>query len=274
MDIDSIVTSSKLLADKLANIDTMMDEDIYKIIRNSYQLILSDHINDSEIMPLRKNSRFISVLSQVIMDIELTLEQRIYCNSMIYKELSESENVYLQRVYYILGLLVNQNMVNKIIEVGVDKGLATYLAVVRKSSFSAKDNVSRLNFSIICAEPECMTTQRITDIYCTIFNTTDEIKDLFLATVKDTFILTSNEDWITHDMITIATNMNYAILSILESLPITKLRGILFDYANMVMIEDISRDEVRIQLSHLDPNQFPNISIIRREIIEKDLYLP
>ena len=274
MNTDSIVSSSNILAEKLANIDSMADEDIYKIIHESYQLILSDHINDSVMMPLRKSSRFISVLSQVIMDVELTLEQRIYCNSMIYKELSESENVYLQRVYYILGLLVNQNIVNKIIDVGVDKGLATYLAVVRKSSFSAKDNVSRLNFSIICAQPECMTTQRITDIYCTIFNTADEIKDLFLATVKDTFILTSNEDWITHDMIQVANNMNYAILSILESLPISKLRGILFDYANMVMIEDISRDEVRISLSHLDPNQFPNISIIRREIIEKDLYLP
>lgn len=275
MNIESLVTSTKMLADKLTNIDSMSDEAIYKIIHESYQLILSEHINDEQLTLLRKNSRFISILSQVIMDVELTLEQRIYCNSMIYKELSDSDNPYSQRVYYILGLLVNQNMVNKILETGVDKGLAIYLAVVRKSSFNVKDNVSRLNFSIICAKPECMTTQRITDIYCAVFNTVDEIRDLFLSTVKDTFILTSNEEWITKDMIQIANNMNYAILSILESLPLFKLRSILYEYANIVMIEDITSDEVRISLANLDPNQFPYITIVKRELFEeKELYLP
>jgi hypothetical protein len=226
-------------------------------------------------MFLRRNPKFITILSQVVIEVELTLEQRIYCNAMLYKEMSETDNTYLQKLYYILGLHANQNMTHKIMATGVDKVLSTYLAIIRKSSFNTKDNVSRLNFTIMCAKPEIMTVQRITDIYCAIFNTISEVKDLFLLIVRDTYVFTSEESWITEDILKIAYNMNYAVLSILESLDHEKLKAILKEYGNMAIIDELKTSDVRFSFKKLDFTNFPNIYKSLIELREQyELILP
>lgn len=274
MNILTIVESPSILANRLEHMDIMTDESIYHIINQTYNTFLSN-IDDPCLDKLKKSSKFISILTQVMMNVELTLDQRIECNSLVYKEISaNSDNQYIQKLYYILGLLINQNIVNKLIDIGLDKTLATYLAVVRKSSFKNKDNISRLNFSIMCNKLDLMTVQRISDIYCVVFNTVDDIRELFFNTVKDTFLKNNDEEWVTYDMIQVSSNINYAILSLLESLEITKLREILYDYANIVMIEDITQQDVRISFLNIDRSMFPNISLIHQEILENDKYLP
>ena len=248
------------LAESLHNIDTMSDEEVYLLLKQSYPIFLSNAIHSSSLKFLRRNVKFITILSQVIIEADLTLEQRIYCNAMLYKEMSETtDDTYLQKLYCILGFHANQNMTYKIMNTGVDKTLSIYLAIIRKSSFQMKDNISRLNFAIMCANPEVMTVQRITDIYCVIFNTIEEIKDLFLLTVRDTYVYVTKEDWITKDILYIANNMNFAVLSILESLKYDKLRSILKEYANMAIIDDISRSEIRFSFKEINFANFPNI---------------
>lgn len=259
---DSIVSGPNVFANRLSNMDKLTDEEIYTIIKTSYDIFLSSSINDPCFDFLKQSTRFITILSQVITEIELTLEQRIYCNGMIYKELSNTDNAYVQRVYYILGMLVNQTMVNKIMATSTEKIFAIYLAVLRESSFSQKDNVARLNFSILCASSSTMTIQHITDIYCALFNTIDEIKELFLLTIKDTYIFNSKEEWINSEVLQIASNMNYAILSLLESLPIAKLEPILTEYAHIILMEDLTEDDVRFSFRSMDLRSFPNIKLI------------
>ena len=273
MDIKTVVTGPSILADSLAYMDTMSDEQIYNIIKSSYSDFLSNYINSPCLLSLRRNSRFLSILSQVLMEAELTLEQRIYCNAMLYKELSETDNPYMQRVYFTLGLIVNQVMVNKIIATGIDKTLAIYLAIVRKSSFIVKDNITRLNFTIMCATPKKMTIQRITDLYCILFNDVSEIKELFFLTIKDVYIFTSNEQWITEDILAVANNMNISILSILESLSFSNLYSILYEYATMIMMENLTEDEVRFSFNNniIDSVQFPNITAVKTALLDKGL---
>jgi hypothetical protein len=270
-----IVFDPVTLANRLKDIDNIPDEEIYLILKQSYQIFLSNAIHSQDLIFLRRNPKFITILSQVVIEVELTLEQRIYCNAMLYKEMSETDNTYLQKLYYILGLHANQNMTHKIMATGVDKVLSTYLAIIRKSSFDMKDNVSRLNFTIMCAKPEIMTIQRITDIYCAIFNTVSEIKELFLLIVRDTYVFTSKEKWITDDILKIANNMNYAVLSILESLKHDKLKGILKDYGNMADFDELTSNDVRFSFKKIDFSNFPNIynSLIELRK-EYDLILP
>ena len=271
-----IAFNQDTLANRLRDINTLPDEEVYMILRQSYQVFLSSAIHSEQFKFLRRNPKFITILSQVVIEVELTLEQRIYCNSMLYKEMSETtDNTYLQKLYYILGLHANQNMTHKIMSTGVDKVLSTYLAIIRKSSFETKDNVSRLNFTIMCAKPEVMTVQRITDIYCAIFNKVSEIKDLFLLIIRDTYVFTSEESWITDDILKIANNMNFAVLSLLESLDHDKLKDILRDYGNMALFEELKTKDVRFSFKKIDFTNFPNIFHVLIELRQEyDLILP
>lgn len=271
-----IIFDPVTLGKRLEHIDAIPDEEVYSILKQYYPIFLSNAIHSSELKFLRRNAKFITILSQVIIEVDLTLEQRTYCNAMLYKEMSETtDDTYLQKLYYILGLHANQNMTHKIMSTGVDKALSTYLAIIRKSSFNPKDNVSRLNFTIMCGKPEIMTVQRITDIYCAIFNTISEIKDLFLLTVRDTYVFTCHESWITEDILRIANNMNFAVLSILESLDHKKLKEILKDYGNMAIIDDLETSDVRFSFKKMDFTNFKNIHKCLIELREQyDLVLP
>lgn len=274
MNIKSVVVGPTILAESLSNMNTMTDEQIYEIIKSSYSEFLSSYINSPCLLYLRRDSRFLSILSQVLMEADLTLEERVYANAMLYKELSETDNPYMQRVYFTLGLIVNQTVVNKIMAIGIDRTLAIYLAIVRKSSFTTKDNITRLNFTIMCATPKKMTVQKITDLYCVLFNDVIEIKDLFFLMIKDIYIFTSNEEWITSDILQVAHNMNNSMLSILESLSFSNLYSILYEYATMIVMENLTEDEVRFSFNNnIDPVQFPNITAVKSALIDKGLFV-
>lgn len=272
--MEAIVVGPNILAEQLKNIDQMTDEQIYTVINSSYSVFLSASIDEPCLQSLRTNTRFLNILSQVLMETSLTVDQQIYCNSMIYQELSKTDNEYLKRVYYILAFTINHTTIDKLIQLGIKKGLAIYLATICKSSFSNATNVLRLNFSIVCANPQSMTTQMITNIYCTLFNTVDEIKELFFAIMKDTTVFTSTEEWITEDMIQVGHNMNYAILSILETLPLNKLTNIFIEYSNMATIEDLKDDELRFSFKSINLEQFPIIKKLVCDMLDQQFILP
>lgn len=271
---ESLVAGPNIFAERFSEMGNMTDEEIYSIIRSSYSVFFSSAIDSENLLSLRRNSRFLMILTQVLMEVELTLDERIYCNSMIYKELANTDNPYMQKVYYTIGWIVNQNIVQELTKFGLSKTLSIYLATVRKSSFKARENISRLNFSIMCSDPKIMTVQMITNIYCVTFNTIDEIKDLFILTMKDTYVFHSTEEWVTPDLITVANNMNYAILSILDSLPVNKIKYILTEYSNMATIEDLTEDEVRFSFKLINLSEFSSLKGIVDLIISEEMILP
>ena len=271
---ESIVAGPNIFAERFSEMGNMTDEEIYSIIRSSYSVFFSNAIDSENLLPLRRNSRFLMILTQVLMEVELTLDERIYCNSMVYKELANTDNPYMQKVYYTIGWIANQNIVQELTKFGLSKTLSIYLATVRKSSFKARENISRLNFSIMCSDPKIMTVQMITNIYCVTFNTIDEIKDLFILTMKDTYVFHSTEEWVTPDLITVANNMNYAILSILDSLPVNKIKYILTEYSNMATIEDLTEDEVRFSFKLINLSEFSSLKGIVDLIISEEMILP
>jgi len=273
IDIEKMYEGPNKLAKELETIDSMQDSKVYDILRTSYHIFFSNSIDNPCFSDLRKSSKFITILTQVCTDADLTYEQRVYCNSMLYEEVASTEDLYMQKLYYLLGAAVNRDMTNRIISCGVDPIRASYLAFVRKSSFNAKDNITRLNFVIMCADPSLMTVQRITDIYCTIFNTVAEIRELFLLAVEDTYIMNSDEDWITDEVMQTAKNMDYAILSLLDSLSYEDLYKILTDYSNICFINDLDQDDLRFSFKNVDTNKFKNIGAVLNKMHEEDMFI-
>lgn len=275
LNTSEMVSGPTTLAKRLIKVEKLNDEFAYMLVKKEYKNFLSSMIDDPAFDKVKISSKFINALIQVCIECELTYEERIYCNSMIYKQLPKLSNIYLRKIYYILGLVVNKTIVTKIMdECHLDQILSSYLAVIRKSSFSKKENVARLNFSIMCLDPNLMTAQRITDLYCAVYNNSEDIKELFLNIVTDVYVYNSDEDWITDDILKTAKNMEIAILSILDSLDMNSIENILLEYSRIVMLNDLDTDEVRISFNKIDRNSFKNISIILNEFERKNIILP
>ena len=274
LDAKNLVSDPNPLYDKLSKISSSSLEDGYKIARDNCKEFFSNIINYPIYDGIKKDPKFVIALIQACMDIELTLDQRINCNSMIYKQLSISHSSpYLERLYSYLGLIVNRNMSYKFMKCGIPQILASYLAVVRKSSFDPKANINRLNFAITCLDPQVMTVQRIADIYATISNTIDDIKLLFIATMLDTYVFKNKDKWITDKVMQTARNMNSALLSILESVGIEHIGSILLEYNEVIESNGLVIDDVRFSLSDIDRNLFPCISYMVDSLIAKQIYL-
>ena len=94
-----------------------------------------------------------------------------------------------------------------------------------------------------------------------------------MITLRDINVLSSDNSWVTQDVLNIYNNMNYAILSLLESLNLDTLVSILREYANMNLIEDITEEDIRFSFKSIDPNQFPNIVNARDQLANDGLEL-
>ena len=275
IDKNCLISGPISLAKIFSKINNMNDEEAYDLIRKYYKEFFTNTILDTAYDSLKQSTRFINLLIQVCIDYTLSYEERVYCNSMIYNEFIKfNDKKYIQKLYFILGMVVNRTVTNRIMNCGIDSILSIYLAVARKSSFDKNTNISRLNFCITCSDPNVMTIQRITDLYCELFNTKEDIKDLFLNIAKDTYVFNSDDEWITDDILTIAKNMNIAILSILDTLDLDYIELILMKYHDMITIENIDESDARISFKYLDKNQYRSISLILDKLASKDIFLP
>lgn len=272
---ENMISGTKALAIKLSKINSYTEEQSYLLVKSIYKDFLSNINAASEFDEIKLNPKFVIALIQVCLEIELTLEERVNCNSMIYKQLSiTTKNKYLEKLYTFLGIIVNRTMTDKLMQCGLSQVLASYLAVVRKSSFNQKDNINRLNFAITCLEPELMTVQRITDIYAMLCNTVDDIELLFTTTMLDTYVFKATDSWITNKILMTAKNMNSSLLSLLESLNPHAIESIFMEYNQIIENGGYTQNDVRFSLASVDNNIFPNIYYMVNYLYSKNIYLP
>lgn len=274
IDKNCLISGPISLAKVLSRVNTMDDEQSYDLIKTHYKEFFSSHILDTAFDELKKSNKFISILTQVCIDENLSYEERVYCNNMIYSEFLKNHNKYTHKLYFILGMVVNRSVTSRIMNCGVNSNLSIYLAVARKSSFDKNLNISRLNFCIMCSDPNVMTIQRITDLYCELFHTKEDIKTLFLNIAQDNYVLISDEEWITKDILTVTNNINIAILSILDSLDFEYIEVILTEYYRIVSMDNIDESDARINFKYLDKDVYRNISLILDKLASKDIFLP
>ena len=270
-------TGPELIAEKLKPVLTLPEEEAYLLLASEYHEFLSNINNDPCFDEFKSSARFLTLLTQVVLANQLTYEERVYCNAMIYKQINGANDT-LKVLLINLGMVANRKMTEVFIKCGLDRTMSSFIAVARKSSFQKKDCISRMNFVILCTSTELMTTKRITDIYCASCSSIEDVYMLFIYTAKDSFVYDKNNgaDWIGESHITIANRMNSAILSILESLDEADLMNILEAYYLYEIVEKkIEPDEIRISFKNLKYDSFPNlVRCTNRLAKEKHIFIP
>jgi hypothetical protein len=266
------VTGPQLIADKLRPILTEPEEAGYLILASEYKNFLSN-VNDHPCFDEFKNSpKFLSLLTQVCLAKKLTYEERVYCNAMIFKQINTKDE-FVKVMLINLGLAANRNMTESFVKCGLDRTMAVFLAVSRKSSFNSRDCISRMNFAIMCTSPALMTAQRISDIYCACCNNEEDVYNLFATTNKDT--ISRGTEWYTQDHAIIESHMDSALVSILDTLPTKTLANILEAYyLYEISRYELDEDDVRIKFHALNPQQWPNISKALAMVEKKGYYVP
>ena len=86
-----IMASPEIIADRIKKIMEMQnDNDAYTLLMSEYKDFLSPMIEDKSFDELKKSAKFISFLTQICLTVDLSYEQRVYCNSMIYKSMNDA----------------------------------------------------------------------------------------------------------------------------------------------------------------------------------------
>lgn len=275
--IESLVETNvgSKLATCLANVSYLPDELAYSLVKQEYKSFLYNIEKFEELNFLKENTRFITFLIQVCMEEELSYEDRIYCNSMIYNMFPV--NQYLAKLYTFLSTIVNNNMTHKIMNIcEFNQVSSSYIAVARKSSFSFDENITRLISSIICIGLDVsnnISVDKIEKLFNLIYPDTKEISQVFLHLLKDNYIYRSDEEWITSDIIYISNMINKAVLNIIESKDEPVIDNILMQVHNMISIEGLEYEDLRFSLKKLDKSIYPKINTSINNLYRNDIYL-
>lgn len=275
--IESLVETNvgSKLATCLANVSYLPDELAYRLVKQEYKSFLYNIEKFEELNFLKENTRFITFLIQVCMEEELSYEDRIYCNSMIYNMFPV--NQYLAKLYTFLSTIVNNNMTHKIMNIcEFNQVSSSYIAVARKSSFSFDENITRLISSIICIGLDAsndISVDKIEKLFNLIYPDTKEISQVFLHLLKDNYIYRSDEDWITSDIIYISNMINKAVLNIIESKDEPVIDNILMQVHNMISIEGLEYEDLRFSLKKLDKSIYQKINASINNLYRNDIYL-
>lgn len=214
--IDNEVSLQK----RLFNIDNLSDQDLYKVIYDSYNGIIKevDSKNVELINFLYRNARFIMTFTNVLSrpDIELNHLQKISVNKLAYDYFTARGNKdnYIRALLLNMVKTVNRSVMPGMIGLGLNEDIAAYLVNARYSTEKSEDiQIRRLNLEIMKCSSEVMTVQMIVNIYGKLF---DHVLPLFSAIMYDHW---PNDSFVNNEMEDIYATINLAILEIVNNLP-------------------------------------------------------
>lgn len=231
--IPSILITKPYL-EVLQDIDNISDYDLYELIKINYNQILKEIFRkeNADLVKIITNTRFLSIFIQVINCINISEEERIYCNKMAYDYITmpnisnNKVDEHVKQLFISLSNSVNKHVLPGLLSLGLDEQLASMLAICRFSSMKEFVNVRRINHIMICSDPTVMTSQNIIYIYEKLF---DKFTDLFIATMYDVYDDVELEA-ISYNASEIYSNISLAIVDILNSMTSVDIRKVLLAY--------------------------------------------
>ncbi len=222
--------NSNLLKEKIEHIDKLSDRDLYNLVKESFDSVLkqifTNNSNSQEYLNIITNTRFLTALNQVVLSLDLTHTQKIYCNKLAYDYFTiENTDPYVKQLFFSLSKSVNRSIIGTLCSIGLKEDLASYMALARYSSEKEIINVKRLNFIITSSDEDLMNEQMIIKIYEKLF---DHITCLFEGIMFDT--LDFDAEYVTDSMGMIYSTISLAILEILNNMPSQDIRKVLISY--------------------------------------------
>ena len=190
----NVLLTNDMLADKIKSLDNLSDQDIYILVRDYYDTILTDIFESkdnnkkSDFIDLFMQPKFIIALTQVMYNIppeNITSQTKRRLNKMSFDYLMIDEN---DRDKYISGLLmalsktVNRDKIPRLCTIPLPEDMASLLALARYSSEKEVLNVKRLNKVLMSQPLTSLSEQKIVDIYLALF---EHVLPLFTGVLLD-----------------------------------------------------------------------------------------
>ena len=271
----TIVLNRDMLLMELNNIDSKSDQEIYNLVLEYYEDILSDIFENnniskgSEFTYLFTKPKFIIALIQVMYSVTSpsdTIRKRL--NKMCYDYLvakHTDKDKYVSGLLMQLAKTVNRDKIPKLCALPLPEDLASLLALSRYSSEKEVLNVKRLNRVLMNQPVQSLSEQMIVDIYLALF---DHVLALFTGVMLD---VVSPQN-MTSGTAEIYGLITLAVLDIMNELPIADIkRGLtMFDDDRKIQYPDNS---LRINLESFAAEDYPRIYTAMNQLKEEGTYI-
>lgn len=266
------------IIDFLDHIDESSDSEIFYTMKQKYgDIIFEIYENRHRYTQLLLNSRFISILYQVIYTINVDDFLKMCCDSLLYYAITSLHpDNYIKGLIFMLGELINKEEIDQLKTLKhIDYELLTFLAITNHSIKDDIERVSRVNFTLCTSTKSVLTIADLRYIYAVFYS--KEFSALLMGTVFDTTIdrgIEKEELWVTPIVEGNNAQIKNTILLILENLDVSAI----IHYLKMVGDEFSRRNfnEYAIGLSfrQLNTINFNKINIIRQQLQSEGVDIP
>ena len=266
------------------DIDTISEDDLYRILKESYASILagvfSKNKSDRQYINMFKSRKIMSALIKVLHNTTtpFTIEQKIYCNKLAYDymTLPDANDHFLNELFFTMSKVINRDVLPSLLALGFDENAAAHLALARWSSFNEKINILRLNMVLINMNPEVVNAAMIVKVYGKLFDRLGILFETIMFNVNDIGSDIEEDSETPQDIIDMMEmdgQITLAILDILSSQPIDTISAVLRQYANsFAMLYNSDRSKVRTSLRNLSADYSRLTYVI--EQLGNEVYIP
>lgn len=296
VDYSSLIDEFGSALKELKDIDIMQEKDVYIYIKNHIKDLLKElyickennfistyasyNLSQQQAMDLHElavhlliSPKFLSVLTQVLIEARLNYDETVYINEIVYNYLIKPDNDdYIHKLILMLGEAINKPIVNNLLGCELDQGLAIFLAVTYRSTFNEIINVQRINFTLCTSSNESLSIQQLINIYIQLYR--NSFSKLFLGTMFDLTIdqaQSEEREWLTNKIIETNDNITMALIYILESMTPFNITKTLIQYGEEFRLScGYDKSKVRYSLHSLDKNVFKKIPIIIEQLEEDE----
>jgi hypothetical protein len=251
----------------------MSEQKIYDILDTSYPTLLTEEIVKGDkhlIRSLFTQDKVLLMMSKVIEKhkLQLRYEERVYMNKILYSMImnNTATSQYTTDLIINIGIYNNCNPALALANV-VPRQVASYLCIMRYSSFKEMNNVRRANDYILKAiKPDESAEQTIVNIYDVLYPRLTYLFEGIMIDVKDRSKLTEDER-------EIYGIQGLAILDILEQMPITSIDKVLTTYYGDLHM--IFQDcPTRFSLLSIAACDYPRITDSNRRVSARSAITP
>ena len=273
----NVLLTNDMLADKIKSLDNLSDQDIYILVRDYYDTILTDIFESkdnnkkSDFIDLFIQPKYIIALTQVMYNIppeNITSQTKRRLNKMSFDYLMIDEN---DRDKYISGLLmalsktVNRDKIPRLCTIPLPEDMASLLALARYSSEKEVLNVKRLNKVLMSQPLTSLSEQKIVDIYLALF---EHVLPLFTGVLLDVVSpqnMNSNSSEI-YGLITLA------MLDIMNELPIADIKTglVRFEETRQIWYPD---SPLRLNLESCSEEDYPRVLCAIDQLKTEGVYI-
>lgn len=256
----NVVLTPDSLQAKFSLIDTMSDREIYELVKEYYETILTtifesnDKIIRRSFIDLFTNAKFILALTQAMYTVTPNDITKKRLNKMCYDYLVISEhdsNDYIGGLLMSLAKTINRDKIPLLCAIPLPEDLSSMIALSRYSSEKEVVNVKRLNRVLMNQPIDSISEQQIVNIYLTLF---DHVLPLFTGVMLDV----ESPSNMNQNAMEVYGVITLSILDIMNELPTADIKkGLtLFDEDRRIQYSD---KPIRINLESITESDYPRI---------------